>query len=278
MDASRLIYSLPGGKALMGLLSWRPLSQAVGHFLDTKASRFLIGPFVRASHIRLEDYETEGIDSFNAFFTRRIKKGLRPVREEEEILIAPCDGLLRVYEAKEDLVLPVKEVPYRLSSLLRSQRLADRYRGGLVLVYRLCVHHYHRYAYVDSGRKSRNVFLKGALHTVRPSALQRRPVFAENCREYTLIESPRLGTLLQMEVGAMFVGRIRNRLRGEGYVCRGEEKGCFEYGGSTVIVLVQPGRVKILPEILEASGRGEELEVRLGQAVGRAARSGREAP
>ena len=270
MDLAKAIYRLPGGEALMGLLSFRPLSVAVGRILDSKASCLLIRPFARANQIRLEDYETEGIDSFNAFFCRKIRKGLRPIEEEERTLIAPCDGLLRAYEAKGDLVLPVKEVPYRLSDLVGSRRLASHYEGGLVLVYRLCVHHYHRYCYVDSGRKSRNVFLPGRLFTVRPAALSRRPVFRENCREFTLIRTRAFSTLLQMEVGAMLVGRIANRQKGEGLVRRGEEKGYFEYGGSTVIVLVPRGKAELLPAIWEASQRGEETEVRLGQAVGHA--------
>ena len=66
----------------------------------------------------------------------------------------------------------------------------------------------------------------------------------------------------------MLVGKIANHETGCGPVVRGEEKGTFLYGGSTIVVLVEPGRVDILPEILEASARGEETAVRYGQMVG----------
>lgn len=267
MDIAKVLYGHPWGERLMELLSWPPLSRAAGRFLDARLSKGLIPLFVKAARIDTKDYELSGIDSFNAFFCRKIKPGRRPVEKDPAVMIAPCDGLLRVYEAKGGEVFPVKEKPYTLKTLLGSERLARRYEGGLILVYRLCVDNYHRYAYVDSGRKSKNVRLPGRLYTVRPAALQKRAVLAENAREYTLIKSPRFGTLLQMEVGAMFVGRITN-LMGEGTAVRGEEKGFFEYGGSTVIVLVQPGLLTVREDIRKASREGSETPVRLGEAVG----------
>ncbi|MBQ1492828.1 MAG: phosphatidylserine decarboxylase [Blautia sp.] len=273
MDLAKLLYDRPWGEALMNLLSYPPLSRAAGRFLDSRLSMGLIPPFVRATKISLEDYDLRGIDSFNAFFRRRIKKGRRPVEETPEVMIAPCDGLLRAYRVKGDTVFPVKEKPYTLTSLLRSEKLSRRYEGGYILIYRLCVDNYHRYAYVDSGRKSKNVHLPGMLYTVRPAALRKRPVLAENSREYTLIQSESFGPLLQMEVGAMFVGRIVNH-EGAGYARRGQEKGMFEYGGSTVIVLVRKGRLCLREDIEEASKEGRETPVRLGEAVGRALSQG----
>ena len=268
MDLARLLYDYPLGEAFMNLLSFPPLSKAAGLFLDSRLSMGLIPIFVKAAKISLEDYDLKDIHSFNAFFRRKIKKGRRPVEENPEVMIAPCDGLLRVYQVEGDTVFPVKEKPYTLTSLLRSKKLAGRYAGGYILVYRLCVDNYHRYAYVDSGRKSKNVHLPGMLYTVRPAALKKRPVLAENSREYTLIQSKSFGPLIQMEVGAMFVGRIVNH-EGAGFARRGQEKGMFEYGGSTVIVLVQKGKLLLREDIEEASKEGKETPVRLGEAVGR---------
>ena len=123
----------------------------------------------------------------------------------------------------KDTVIPVKQSQYTLASLLQNDQLAAEYEDGLCLVFRLCVDNYHRYSYADSGKKSSNVFIKGVLHTVRPIALENRPVFVENCREYTQIESEAFGKIIQMEVGAMLVGRIVN-LEGEGFAERGKEK------------------------------------------------------
>lgn len=183
-------------------------------------------------------------------------------------MISPSDGLLSVWPIEEGVVIPVKQSRYTVEGMLRDRKLAERYRGGLCLVYRLCVDNYHRYGYVESGRKSKNRFISGVLHTVQPIALEQGPVFMENCREYTCIKTKNFGILTQMEVGAMLVGKISNHEPGTAEVKRGEEKGTFLYGGSTIIVLVEKGKVRIDPQILEASAKGEETPVLYGQAVG----------
>ena len=137
------------------------------------------------------------------------------------------------------------------------------------MVFRLCVDHYHRYSYVESGTKNKNKFINGVLHTVRPIALEACPVFVKNCREYCVIDSTDCGRLVQMEVGAMLVGRIVNDNPGAGEVIRGKEKGHFEYGGSTIIVLTQQGRINVREDIYEASLEGIEIPVKMGEAVGR---------
>ena len=70
-----------------------------------------------------------------------------------------------------------------------------------------------------------------------------------------------------MEIGAMLVGKIHNYPR-EGKVFQGEEKGYFEFGGSTVLLLVEKGRLKVQGRILENSRQGLETKVRLGELVG----------
>ena len=70
-----------------------------------------------------------------------------------------------------------------------------------------------------------------------------------------------------MEVGAMFVGRIENAA-GERMVERGEEKGYFAFGGSTVILLTQKGAVLPDGDLLRHSKSGIETKVRLGEQVG----------
>ena len=129
--------------------------------------------------------------------------------------------------------------------------------------------HYHRYCYVDDGYKGENIFLPGMLHTVRPIALETVPVFVRNCREYTLMETEHFGSLCQIEVGALLVGKIAN-LHGAGPIRRGAEKGRFLYGGSTVILLLGKGKVQLDEELFRATENGSETPVRMGQALGRA--------
>ena len=175
--------------------------------------------------------------------------------------------MLSVWKIREDTVLPVKQSNYTISSLLRNPKLAAHYCDGYCLVFRLCVNHYHRYCYVDSGKKSRNVFLPGVLHTVRPIALAQYPVFTENSRAYTLIRTPEFGTVVQMEVGAMLVGRIVNHEQ-EAQVIRGAEKGMFQYGGSTIIVLIGKDQVQMREDLLKNAQFGVETAVQMGETIG----------
>lgn len=269
MDILQFLYNTVPGRVVLKPLTSPQLSRLCGRFLDSPYSRFLIKPFVHNNHIRLADYEVDNIRSFNDFFSRKIREGKRPIDLKEENLIAPCDGLLSVWKIEKNTVFPVKQSRYTVSSLLKNKKLAQRYNGGYCLVFRLCVNHYHRYCYVDSGRKSENIFIPGRLHTVRPVALRKVPVFTENSREYTAIKTSKFGIVTQMEVGAMLVGRIVNH-EGKGTVVRGKEKGYFQYGGSTIIVLVEPERVHIREDILKSSALTEEIPVKMGEVIGHA--------
>ena len=266
----RFLYETAPGRLLLKPLVSRPLSEAAGRFLDTPLSKPLIRPFLKAGNIDLNEYLPETYGCFNDCFTRRIRPELRPLPPEADALISPCDGRLSVWPVHGDTVLPIKQSRYTLASLLGSERLARPFRDGLCLVFRLCVDDYHRYCYFDSGVKSANVFLPGKLHTVRPVALAAGPVFAENCREYTFLKTDHFGLAAQIEVGAMLVGKIENR-DGPGPFRRGAEKGRFLYGGSTVVLLLRKDAAVLRPGLLEASARGEDTRVRMGELIGKAA-------
>ena len=267
--ALRFLYHTRVGRALLRPLTSRFVSRTVGAWMDSRLSKPMIRRFVRKNSIDLSEFESDNFTCFNDCFCRKIRDGLRPNDPDPDALISPCDGLLSAYRLDADTVLPVKQSSYTLGALLADEALASRFFGGTCLVFRLCVTHYHRYCYPVTGQKGENVFIKGRLHTVRPIALRRVPVFSENCREYTVLESDKFGTLLQMEVGAMLVGKIKN-LHGAGEILRGEEKGMFLYGGSTVILLLERDRA-ILPEVFFSNTeQGLETPVRMGECIGRA--------
>ncbi len=270
--ALRFLYGSAPGRLLLRGLTARPVSQAAGRFMDSGLSRVLIRPFIRKNGIRMEDYVPMRYESFNAFFCRPIRKELRPLPEEAGAFMAPCDGLLSAYRVTDGLVLPIKQSRYTVAELLGGDAAAGRFRDGVCLVFRLCVHHYHRYAYVDAGRVSFRRFLPGQLHTVRPIALSALPVFTRNCREYMLLQTEHFGLVAQIEVGAMLVGKIAN-YKGPGMrFSRGEEKGRFLYGGSTVVLLVEKDGAAFDEELFRNTERGLETPVLLGQTLGRAVR------
>ena len=268
MDGLQFLYNTKMGRILLRPLLLRPISDFSGWLLDSRLSKCLIKPFVKSNNINLDDYILEDINSFNAFFCRKIKPELRPIDMDENHLITPCDDLLKVYPINDDLVLPVKQSEFTISDLLVDKDLAKSFDGGYCLVYRLCVNHYHRYSYFETGKKAEDIVIPGLYHTVQPVALEAEPVFIQNSRQYTVIDTKSFGRCVQMEVGAMLVGRIVNNHKEAGAVARGDEKGHFEYGGSTIIVLVPPNQVIINKELMDASQNGIETPVKMGQTIG----------
>ena len=268
MKTLELLYNTIPGRLMLYPLISKPVSDLAGRFLDSSFSRIFIGPFVKVHSIRLNDFELDDIGSFNDFFCRRLKEGKRVIDREPNVLISPCDGLLSTYRIDDDTRLLVKQSRLHVRSLLRDKKLADHFRGGYALVFRLCVDHYHRYVYFDSGSKYEDRHIRGVYHTVQPVALAGYPVFIENTRDYSVIDTESFGRCVQMEVGAMLVGRIVNEVKSHARVLRGEEKGHFEYGGSTVIVLIPKGRAELRDDIKKTIGTAEEIPVLMGEKIG----------
>jgi phosphatidylserine decarboxylase len=214
--------------------------------------------------------EKQSFSSFNDFFTRRLRPDQRPIDLDPAAFISPCDGQLSVFHLNSSRMFQIKGSRYSLPDLLGGQENATRYANGLCLVFRLCVDDYHRYCYIDWGVKGENHFLPGILHTVRPIALASCPVFIQNSREYTVLETEHFGAVTQVEVGALLVGRIQNH-HGPGPFQKGQEKGLFLFGGSTILLLLEPHRVALLPELLTQCQGGREIPVRQGQTLGYAA-------
>lgn len=262
----RFLYHTFLGRVILKVLTQRFLSVLVGHFLNTRISKVFIRSFVKQNHIRLEEYYSD-FHSFNDFFSRKVREEFRPIAEGENTLISPSDGYLSAYKIEDGLVLPVKHSHYSISSLLQNEDLASKYKDGVCLVLRLCVDHYHRYCYLDSGRKERNVSISGKLHTVRPIALEKYPVFTENAREYSILHTKHFGDVIQIEVGALFVGKIKN-FHEEYTFAKGEEKGTFLFGGSTIILLFEKDKVQFSEKYFEDTKVEKETLVKMGEKIG----------
>ena len=262
------LYDHAAGRLLLKILTAPWVSKAGGWLLSTRASRFVVGPFARRSGIDLGEYLGAPYGSFNDFFSRQIKPELRPIPEDPSIFISPCDSRLTALPIGEDSRFTLKGTEYTLSSLLRNEALAEKFSGGWCLIFRLCVDDYHRYCYVADGEKGENIFIPGVLHTVNPIACDHYPIYKENAREYSVLHTEQWGDILMMEVGALMVGKIVNH-HGAARVARGQEKGFFQFGGSTVVLLVEQGRLDLDDPFPENSRQGIETRVRYGQPVGK---------
>ena len=260
------------GHALTRMLLRPFLSPAVsdicGKFLSTRLSRRIIPSFVKKNHIDLGIYEKQEFDSYNAFFTRKIKAEQRPINEQKNILISPSDGKVTAYPITQKGRFWIKHTQYSAAQLLKDERLAERYMGGWIYVIRLTVDDYHRYCYVADGRKSRQRKIRGVLHTVNPVANDYYPIYKMNSREYCLLKTKELGTNLLMEVGAVMAGKINNHDEDSAQVKRGDEKGMFEFGGSTIVVMTEPGMAEPDKDIIHNTKAQAETLVKMGEPIG----------
>ncbi len=173
----RRLYTTVYGRCLLKILTAPAISKIVGAFLSTSASKPYINHFIKKNKINMDDYKVENWKSFNEFFTRNLRSGAREIDNRSHILISPCDGYLTVYNISEDSTFDIKNTVYTINDLLQNEELAKQYHDGLCLVFRLTPSDYHRYVYPDSGAKGKNFKIPGILHTVRPVAFEKYPVF-----------------------------------------------------------------------------------------------------
>lgn len=261
------LYHTVLGRCILKILTFPAVSKMSGLFLSTPVSRLYIKRFIAKNNIDMNDFENKKYKSFNEFFTRKILDGKRTIDPHPNSLISPCDGYLMVCDIDCNSSLNIKGISYTVDELFKNKAVENTYHGGKCLIFRLTPTDYHRYIYPDRGTKSENTHIKGVFHTVRPVALQAHPVFKTNSREYTTLHTENFDDILFMEVGAMLVGKICNH-HGTHSFERGDEKGYFEFGGSTIIMMLKKDIATINKEIVSTSSVDGEYRVKLGEKIG----------
>lgn len=265
--AINFLYRTLLGRMLLRWLIKPTVSKFFGLLMDSRLSALFVPVFIKNNKICLAEYQDVKYKSFNDFFTREGKDGFRPISPNAFEAIAPCDGKLTAYPITAHCVFRIKNSVYDVSSLLGNKRLADEFANGICLIFRLTPDDYHRFCYIDDGKVLSTKKIKGVLHTVRPIAVQRYKVYAQNAREYTVLQTKHFGKVIQMEVGALFIGRIANHVT-NGVFQRGEEKGMFEFGGSTVVLLFQKDAIKVDKMIFQNTRNNKETVVKMGTKIG----------
>ncbi|MBQ9065468.1 MAG: phosphatidylserine decarboxylase [Blautia sp.] len=263
----RLLYDSGAGRAVLRLLVSPLISKAGGAFLSSPFSAGMIDPFIRRNHIDMSEYVTAEYNSYNDFFTRRIRPEARPITGGDNVIVSPCDGKASAFRINPDGRFMIKGREYTVRQLLKSSRLAAEYDGGFILIIRLTVDNYHRYCYPVSGTKSEQTVIPGVFHTVNPAAYEKFQVYAENHREFCLIRTRTAGTVLQIEVGALMVGKITNYSKSSCSVTKGQEKGMFEFGGSTVILMLQKDMAQVDKDLLYHTECGYETIIKMGEQI-----------
>ena len=266
------MYRNTFGKVLTNsILIRRGISQLYGSYMKSPKSKKKIEEFIAHYNIDTSEIKRplDSFESFNDFFIRELKDGVRPIDQTPSHLIAPADSRLFVFDLAGQPQLPVKGYWYQLKELVKDATVANLFKDGWCYIYRLAPNDYHRYAYIDNGSQKKVSIVNGVLHSVNPIALNETPnVMAKNYRAITLLETDNFGTVAHIEVGALFVGKIVNHTNGACTFKRGEEKGWFEFGGSTVIQLFQKNAIQPDADLLEYTSKGIETLVKLGEKTG----------
>lgn len=260
-----LLCRLPFFSALYG--AWQRLS----------FTRSKVQPFIRKYGIDATEFDAPvgSFANFDAFFTRKLKSGARPIAPGDDVAIIPADGRYLFYPdltAADGFV--VKGKKFTLESLLQDAHLAQRYTNGTMILARLCPTDYHRFHFPCDGRASSPHSINGWWYSVNPIALRRNvKIFCENKRSYTLVESENFGQVLYMEVGATNVGSIHQTYTPQSDVKKGDEKGYFSFGASSLVLLFEKDRIRLDEDLIRLSTGHQEVRCLMGQSMGQSIRN-----
>ena len=263
--ALRFAYETLLGRTLWTVLFGSKLPSAwLGRRYDSPKSRKDIATLAAIPGCLPDEAEKPLADygSFNEFFTRRLKPGARPVGEG---VVSPADGRLRLYlGADADTPFPLKGASKSLRKVFDDGAPAGKYD---IAVIRLAPVDYHRFHFPCDCVTAEPVrVVPGKYHSVNPIALARYPdVYADNERQI-LKGRASFGDFWLVDVGAFGVGTIDQTYAGERHA-KGEEKGYFKFGGSTVVFLVPAGRLAFDADLVANSSAGFETQVRCCERI-----------
>jgi len=244
---------------------------------------FLIRRIVRAYDVDLDEAanpDPASYPHFNAFFTRALRAGARPLAPEPDAILCPADGRIsRAGEIVEGRILQAKGRDYTAAELLADEHAARAHAGGAFATIYLSPRDYHRVHMPLAGTLVETVHVPGRLFSVAPFAVDAIPrLFARNERLVCRFEGE-TGAFAVVMVGAMLVSGVetvwsgveippyarrilRRDWRGKGiHLARGEEMARFNMG-STVIVLLPPGGGSFASDLQPGQ------PVRMGQGIG----------
>lgn len=274
----RLLYSSIGGQKLGSLVTNKYFSKAYGALQDLPSSHRKVKPFIEKFGIPMDQYEPgtrpshdqrDSYRTFNEFFIRKFKLGQRNFVSEPNRMPAFAEArYVGFNEIEEKKTYPVKGNYLLAKDLIGNDQVSKIFEGGPLVIARLCPVDYHRYHYPDNGKVLDNFRVPGVYDSVNPLALRyKNQVFIKNERHVSILQTENFGRLAYIEVGAICVGKIVQSHRWNKPFVRGEEKGYFLFGGSTVILLGEKGAWKPSADIVANTNRGIETYLQLGMEV-----------
>ena len=248
----------------------RSLSIKQGKKYDDPASAREIEGFINFHRLDMSEVlrKTEEFKNFNEFFYRQLKPDARPCSapDNPRIIVSPADCRSVVFNEMADAQrIWVKGRDYSIKRLLGKAYPQDvsRYEGGPLGIFRLAPQDYHRFHIPVDGIMREPISIPGEYYTVNPMAIRSAlDVYGENVRVCVPIDTESFGRVMVICVGAMMVGStVITRRTGE-KVARAEELGYFKFGGSTLLLLFEKGRMRFDDDLVDNSNGALETLVR----------------
>ncbi|KAG5957728.1 hypothetical protein E4U58_005698 [Claviceps cyperi] len=252
------------------------LSIKQGKKFDDPASKDEIEKFIEFHGLDMSEVllPIEQFKNFNEFFYRALKPDSRPCSGPDQpgIIVSPADCRTVVFNH----MAPARQVwvkgrEFSIARLLGDAYPEDapRYENGALGIFRLAPQDYHRFHIPVDGVMGKPKTIAGEYYTVNPMAIRSTlDVYGENVRVVVPIDSVAHGRVMVICVGAMMVGStVITREEGES-VKRAEELGYFKFGGSTVLLLFEPGKMVFDDDLVDNSGGALETLIRVGMSIG----------
>lgn len=266
-------YNSKIGKKLSIFLSKNSLFSRIYGWLQKRSwTKRQIVPFMERYKISEKELQkpVSAYTSFNDFFTRKLRPEARPISPGANVCNMPVDGRYLVYPNISDLdTFVIKSKYFSLSKLLGNSCLVNQYAQGSMVIARLAPFDYHRFHFPCDCIPGSARLINGYLFSVHPMAIKDNFIlFCENKRAITVLHSEVFGDVLCLEVGALNVGSIEQTFSPGIFYRKGEEKGFFAFGGSTVILLFLPKVIQFESDLLKNSRMGLETHCLMGQSLG----------
>jgi phosphatidylserine decarboxylase len=275
LEFSFLYYKNPHGMDFVLKepgLSWaNAFIEARGEFMDSPESTKIIEAWLSDSSIKNADfvYPEGGFKSFNEFFTRDLKPGTRPISyaTDDSVLVSPADGIINMIanELELNTQIPTKgRMTMSLNALLDNSQHAERFVGGTAMAVFLMPDNYHHYHAPTAGTIVESKEDVGDRLFGMPDILDMindgNPGYnkdysvIENFRHgYFIIKTERFGYIAMVPIGLQTVGSVvfeedYKEINSDNpkYIDKGDKLGHFKYGGSTVLLLFEKGRLNAL--------------------------------
>ncbi|KAF8753348.1 Phosphatidylserine decarboxylase proenzyme 3 [Rhizoctonia solani] len=264
---------MEGGRARKLLKS---MSIKQGQKYDSPESAREIPAFIEFHNLNVEEIKDplDSFKSFNEFFYRKLKETARPVDEpgNPSRAVSCADCRMMAFETVSEATrLWIKGREFSVKRLLGETYAheAPKYDGGALGIFRLAPQDYHRFHSPVDGVVGPMTYIAGEYYTVNPQAIRTQlDVYGDNARKIVPIDSPVFGRVMCVCVGAMMVGSIVTTVKEGESIARGQEFGYFAFGGSTIVILFEKGKLKWDDDLLSNSSSTLETLVRVGMGVG----------